>query len=186
MVKVKERLLEKIANRRVKELTKIKGLTNLLYNYDKLSRTTDKELRWRSANERYHSNDNFHSVKLNDIICDNRISSIIDYCKDHLRTIRDPLVESLVKIDDVDYAVFTFGTTYAPDLLSRFLRRELPMDEYLNYLSGKVPVAKSKEGYEYFIERPCNYEKLVAEYKQTHPDSFKEPSFIQIIAKIFF
>jgi hypothetical protein len=88
-------------------------------------------------------------------------------CKDHLRTIKDPLVDGLVKIADENYAIFPFGQIYDPSILSRVLTRQMPMTEYLEYLSGEKPVVKY-EGEDYFVPRPQNYEEIVENYEQTH------------------
>lgn len=146
-------------------------METILYNAKNYSEMSDEETRIYLNNERFYNSENFFSTKVSDIACDS-IGAILAYVKDHLRTIGDPLVDGLIKIDDEDYAVFTFGEVHAPDLLSRILKRKLPMEEYLAYLSGEKPVASRGER-TYFVEKPDNFDEIVAEYSRSHPSTSK-------------
>ena len=147
-------------------------INRVLSNCQELSKMTDLDIKLLAIYDRFYSNEIAFKTKLGEFQ-NGDISSIMGYGEDHLRTIDDPLVRGLVKIYDDDFSVFSFGKVYAPNLLSRFLKRQLPMNDYLDYFSGIVPIAIAKYSSKlYFIERPDNYEELVAEYEQSHQTSF--------------
>lgn len=171
MTSADKKVLEKIANLNGEIASRqnmVRSMNRVLSNYKNLQETSDVSLNLNSLNDKYHSPANFFSISLGEVV-DRPFPSGMAFVKDHLREIRDPLIDGLIKIDDDDYTVLSFGEVHTPDLLNRFLKRQLPMNEYLSHISGEVPVA-SKDGKDYFIERPENYNEIVEECRISHPN----------------
>lgn len=179
----KGKVLEKILHYKgeiAENNSKIRKIESVLNNIKRLNEMSDQDIRTQLNNERFYSSDNWCGGQLMDYTGKELpISHIMGFANDHVGTIDDPLVRGLVQIERDDYAMFSFGDTADPNLLSKVLNRSLPLKEYLGWLAGDKPIvtrdgSSREERKECFIQRPENYDALVGEYKSTHPGTFKE------------
>ena len=177
--------IELACNENIRRQKKLELMMHQIKGSLRLDDKSDESLRVESNNARFYSCDNFFPFELNELQYDD-FESIIKFGKEHLREMDDPFVNGLLAMEDKNYAIFSFGEICDRSLLSRFLQRKMPMNEYLSCLSGEVPIVKYK-GQKHFIERPCNYDSLLQNYEETHNCSLrKQSSLAKKITKLLF